>query len=141
MFEIEAPVLCNTNQLLARPFDNCVAGESVERIESTVPKQLHATVKEILEDRIHVAVKEHVTVDRKHTHEQLGQCKWIEVVGQTEIDEWDCGVGKGVHKALDVCSLPAVWQKIVSQLTSLSKHAARGGNPPHPLLVLSIQKW
>ena len=99
MFEVEAPVLCNANQLLARTFDNCVACESVERIESTVPKQFHATLKELLEDRIHVAVKEHVTVDRKHTHEQLGQCKWIEVVGQIEIDERDCGVGQGVHKA------------------------------------------
>ena len=88
MFEAEAPVLCNANQVLARAFDDCVAGESVERIESTVPKQLHATVKELLEDRIHVAVKEHVTVDGKYTHEQLGQCKWIEVVWQMKIDKW-----------------------------------------------------
>ena len=132
MFEIEAPVLRNANQVVPSAFDDCVAGESVEIIESTVPKQLHASLNELIQDWVHVAIKEWLTVDGKHTHEQLGQCKWIEVVGQTEIDEWDCGVGKGVHKALDVCSLPAVWQKIVSQLTSLSKHAHAGENPRTP---------
>ena len=80
MFEIEAPVLRNANQVVPSAFDDCVAGESVESIESTVPKQLHASLNELIQDWVHVAIKEHVTVDGKHTHEQLGQCKWIEFV-------------------------------------------------------------
>ena len=50
----------------------CVAGKSVERVIGAVPLQLDPSILELVQDRIHVAKIEWLTVDGEDRNEQFG---------------------------------------------------------------------